>query len=319
MAAVEKLVFKKFTWHNVSDNGEEEIRWLRDNFEFSRQDLLAVSSPPLRPKIEFYPDYIFIILLFPVYNRKNGQVYASELDIFLSKDYLVTVGKNDLAALRDFWQKAQRPVESRSSSTGQTNPANAGANSLQTLINILEELELAIFPMLNHIAWDIDNLDNQLFTGRERELVDKILVIKRNIVDVRKSMQSHRPVLLNLKEKHGYYFKNIKESEINEQVNRLAEYTSDIWDQLQNHKATIDAIAETNGTLITYRINDIMKTLTVFAVIVFPLTLVAAIFGMNTTHGMPFVDSRFGFWKVIAIMFAGTMLMYYYFKKHRWL
>ena len=105
MPAIEKFECKKFTWHNLLDNGEEEVRWLRDNFDFAKQDLLDVASPPLRPKIEFYPSYIFIILLFPVYNRQTGQVRASELDIFLSKDFLLTVGKNDLSALRDFTQK----------------------------------------------------------------------------------------------------------------------------------------------------------------------------------------------------------------------
>ena len=50
---VSSTELKKFTWHNVTDNGEAEIRYLRDHFEFSSAHLKDCADPPLRPKIEF--------------------------------------------------------------------------------------------------------------------------------------------------------------------------------------------------------------------------------------------------------------------------
>jgi len=70
---------------------------------------------------------------------------------------------------------------------------------------------------------------------------------------------------------------------------------------------------------MNYRLNDIMKTLTIFSVIVFPLTLLAAIFGMNTINGMPFINSINGFWMVIIIMLFGSLGMLIFFKKKKWL
>ena len=300
--------FKKFTWHNLSDNDEANIRYLRDNFSFTKQNLVDVATPPLRPKIEFYDDYIFIILLFPIYNRKNQAITSTEFDLFLSKDYLITIHKNHINSIKDYEQKIQTKPEFREKYNKK--------DSLYLALDILEESILDMFPMLNHIAWDIDSLDSQLFSGKERELINKILSIKRNIVDIRKSMQSHRDVFSELSDSYRDYFTSNKAEH---RLKSIKKYTGDVWDQLENHKQTIDAIQETNESLITFRLNDIMKTLTIFSVIVFPLTLLAAIFGMNTIESMPFVNSPGGFWKVIIIMVVGTMIMFYYFRKHRWI
>ena len=74
-------------------------------------------------------------------------------------------------------------------------------------------------------------------------------------------------------------------------------------------KEIIEALEDTNTSLISFKLNDIMRTLTIFSVIVFPLTLLAAIFGMNTVNGMPFVSSPHGFWEILAIMFIGAGFM----------
>jgi len=308
MKNIHKIELGKFTWHNITDNEEDEIRYLRDEFKFDRSDVLDVANPPLRPKIEFLGDYVFIILLFPIYHRKTQSITSTEVDMFLGKDYLVTVHKNDVNALRDISQHMENKSDVRD--------RFRNSSPLILALHILEESMVSLYPMLNHISWDIDNIDSEMFNNRERELIHRILSIKRNIVDIRKAMMSHKNVIKDLYQISKTYYRGNKQDTV---FNDLIMHTRDIWDQLENHKVTIDALQETNESLITFRLNDIMKTLTIFSVTVFPLTLLAAIFGMNTVDAMPFMDSAFGFWKVIAIMVAGTMYMFYWFKKHKWI
>ena len=306
-----KTQFNKFAWHNVTNNREEEIRYLRDHFEFDPSDLTDCATPPLRPKIEFSQEYIFIVLLFPLYSRKSGSVSVSEIDIFLSKEYVVTVHKNEATVLTDLAQKIENEPRFRQSLQNQ--------NPLKFLLDLLEALNNSLYPMLNHISWDIDGVDNQLFTGHERELINKILIIKRNIVAIRKAMRSQKSVFLELRSHADDYFsaKTISKRD-NAQFARITSSSDDLWTHLENDMATIDAIHETNESLIGFRLNDIMKTLTIFSVIVFPLTLLAAIFGMNTTDSMPFTG-HFGFWKVITVMVVGSCFMFYWFKSHKWI
>ena len=80
----------------------------------------------------------------------------------------------------------------------------------------------------------------------------------------------------------------------------------------------MDALHSTNQSLIDFRINEIIKTLTIFSVIVFPLTLIAAIFGMNAAN-MPIVGSPYGFWIILGLMASGTICMLFYFKRRKWL
>lgn len=318
--------FKKFTWYNLSDNGEAEIAYLRENFDFSPRHLRDCATPPLRPKIETNDHYIFLILLFPVFNRQTRAISAAELDVFLGRDFLITVHQNEIAALKDFVECLETETELAG--------RYQGATTLKLLLDILEETTASLYPMLNHVAWDIDELDKQLFSGQERALLNSILTIKRNIVDIRKAVRSHSHVFSQLADqcvilegaRPGRATDRIHSSVIpaqagihNDDFSKLISHSADIWDQLENHKATIDAIQETNESLISFQISSVMKTLTIFSVIIFPLTLLAAIFGMDAKGGMPFVNSAYGFWKALGVLATVMLGMLYYFKRKRWL
>jgi len=303
--------FKKFTWHNVTSNGESEIRYLRDAFGFESDDLQVVASPPLRPKIDLNPAYLFIVLLFPVHDHKTGTIRISELDIFLMKNAVATAHKDEIPAMKDIAQRMDAEPRFRGK--------YAHASPLKFVLDMIETLDLALYPMLDHLSWDIDALDSKLFTDRERELVGSILNLKRNVVSVRKAMHAQKDIIQELGEQaKGYVGAKAIDKAAAAQFERIENLSKDLWGQLENHMATIDAIQTTNESLISFRLNDIMKTLTIFSVIVFPLTLLAAIFGMNTVESMPFTGPG-GFWKVIAIMAAGVVFMFYVFKRYRWL
>ena len=97
------------------------------------------------------------------------------------------------------------------------------------------------------------------------------------------------------------------------------EHTKRIWENLATQKETIEILNNTNESLLNFRISNIMKTLTIFSVIVFPLTLLAAIFGMNVIDGMPFTETENGFWIIIAFMMIGCFGMILFFFKKKWL
>ena len=90
-----------------------------------------------------------------------------------------------------------------------------------------------------------------------------------------------------------------------------------VWNEIQDHRETIQALAETNESLLSAKINEIIKVLTVFSVIVLPLTLIASIWGMNIEN-MP-LTSVSGFWVLIGIMVTILVAMIGYFKKKKWL
>ncbi len=297
------------TWINIINPDDEEIKYLQDKFAFHPLDLkdAYISKKAQRPQVSVRPDYVFLVFLFPVYNRQTREIFPAEVDFFIGKDFIITLHDNQLIGLVDFFKNCQNYEYYRDLYLAQ--------GPIFLLYQILDRLFNNCLPMLDHIGEDNLNIEKQIFQGREREMVKEILIIKRNIVNFRTIMQSHRTIIRRLMEvdNPNLSFKNYRTH-----YEKLLTYTKDIWEILENHKETIDALQETNESSISFRLNDIMKTLTIISVIFLPLTLVASIFGMNIAV-MPFSDHPQGFWIIMATMLGLSLLMLFYFKYKKWL
>ncbi|MFH1225812.1 MAG: magnesium transporter CorA family protein [bacterium] len=299
---------KRFKWFDIGQADEKNMAYLAERFKFNEIDLRDCPPPLQRPKLIPRPNYLFMILLLPVYNRKKREIDALEVDFFIGPDFLVTVHDREFEPLKNFFHECQK-FEGVKSKYFNGNPANL-------IHELLNRLILYCFPMLNHISLDIDGIEKNLFVAtHQKQMLGEILMIKRNIVNFRKAMQAHKNVIKKLVAEMPRFFLT---AQLDAYLNNLVEYTKEIWDLLENYKDTIDALQQTNESLISFRLNQIMKTLTIFSVIVFPLTLLSSIFGMNTP-GIPWVNDPWGFWKVVIIMLASMIGMLAFFKKKRWL
>lgn len=302
------ITAKNLRWLNVTMPGSKEMAYLAEQFKFDEMDLRECPPPLQRPKLVRRAGYLFMILQFPVYNRKSRSVNTAEVDFFIGQDFLVVVHSSELEVINNFFYECQK-FEGVKNKYFAGNPANL-------LYELLNRLIVYCFPMLNHISLDVDNIEKGIFSGQQKRMLSEILIIKRNIVNFRKAMQPHKNVIKKLIADAPEFFPI---DQLNIYFNNLVDYTKEIWDLLENYKDTIDALQQTNESLISFRLNDIMKTLTIFSVIILPLSLLAGIFGMNTTDGMPFLQDPIGFWKILIVMVIGTFGMLAYFKKKRWL
>jgi magnesium transporter len=299
-----------FTWTNIIHARKEQIDYLRKKFKFSELDLRDsyATTDAQRPKFFHRNDYSFLILQFPVFNNKTKLIEAEEVDFFIGEHYLITCHKNKLSPLTDLFTNCLRDKFYKDQYlTG---------NGISLLYEIISRLQEYCYPILDHISLDIRNIEDNIFKGNERLMVKEILMIKSNVLNFRKIMEAHKDVLIKLsKSKIDYLSVSLMDGYYID----LVEHTRNIWDILSSHKELIEALENTNSSLISFKINDIMRTLTVFSVIVFPLTLLAAIFGMNTVNGMPFMNDSWGFWMIIGIMLVGAFAMYLFFRKKKWI
>jgi magnesium transporter len=101
-------------------------------------------------------------------------------------------------------------------------------------------------------------------------------------------------------------------------INSVREFTNEIWHMLESQKESIEALHETNESLVSLRTNEIMKTLTIISVITFPLTLFVAWTDVSA-KGNFFESIPMGFGLITALMVLGGVYMVYYFKKKHWM
>ncbi len=309
MRHITTIKHKNFTWHIIDKPSKKQNNWLNQNFKFAKQDLTDCMPPLQRPKLIDRGDYLFMILLFPYYDRKNQQIEASEVDFFISMNQIILIHDNKLEPISDLQNECQQNAIAREMFL---------SDGSKLLYELLNRLLHYCFPMLNNINQDIDNIEDNVLNVHQKgmDVITEIMRIKKNIVNFRKIMQAHKSVISKLiKCSTKFYPPNY----LHNYFNNLVNHTKDIWDFLENYKDTINAMHEAHESLLSHRLNQIIKTLTIFSVIVFPLTLLAGIFGMNTMNSMPFVDSPYDFWIVVSIMAVATTGMLIFFKYKKWM
>lgn len=297
---------ENLTWIELQKPKKEDIGWLERKFKLHPLVLKELLPPLDYPKIERFDDYLFIVLFYPYFNQETHETLPLELDIIVGKDYIITNHYRSIVPLKAIFDRCNLFQEEREKYTDE-GPA-------ELLYRIINEILLASFPKLSHIKERIGGVEKEIFAGNYKKAVTSIAFIEREIIGFQQILVPQKLVLEKLA------------SEIKDLFGRgplpyfhtlLGSYER-IRTILKSHHETLSSLNSTNQSLLSTRINEIIKLLTIFSVIVFPLTLLAAIFGMNTTY-LPFVGQKGDFWIITSIMLAGVFIMIIFFRKKKWL
>jgi len=304
---IDKIKTKNIQWTHIEKPSREQLEYLQKEYDFHPLDIEDCLVKSQRPQISEYSHYIFMILTFPVYNRKTREIESSEVDFFIGSKFLITINHGLVGTVNNFFSEAKNNQFTQEKFMMASHP-------IFLLYEIMHRLQNYTIPMLDHISQDIEDIEKKIFKGEEKKLVKEILYIKRNIVDFRRIMQAHKNIIKKLMASHSKFFMPDK---LNIYFSNILDRTKDIWDILETQKENINAFQETNESLISYRLNDIMKTLTIISVIMIPANLVASIFGMNANH-MPIIGLKYDFYFILGIIFTIIALFLSYFRRKRW-
>ncbi|MFA6197946.1 MAG: magnesium transporter CorA family protein [Patescibacteria group bacterium] len=291
-------------WINIVKPTDDEVSYLRREFKFHPLDLRDCLSPAQRPKIEKYPDYIFLVLLFPVFNRKTREIFPAEVDFFIGPDYLITVHDDQLVPLVDLFELCNMNDDAV-----QKNLKDGIQSLLYTVLNSLMQY---CYPMMDHLSIDISTIEKKIFAGEEKTMVKEILIIRRNITNFRKVMQTHKNIIKKLVESRDERVYRLTGLMIYFQ--QLVEDAKDIWDTLQGFKEAIEALQETNESLISFKINDVIKTLTIISVLALPVNFVVFMFSAGAAN-TPFIHVANGFWILGGLCAVVGLSLFAYVKK----
>jgi magnesium transporter len=180
---------------------------------------------------------------------------------------------------------------------------------------VLDDLYDYCFPILDKIGFKLEQIDESIGEDQgARDLVTDIHKVKQEIISYRKIIKPQRPTLRQLERQIERQF---LPEELELYFDDLVDASERIWDLLDNYKEVVEALEDTNESLISHRLNDVLRVLTAFSVVLLPLTLIASIWGMNV-H-VPGQGSIHAFWIIVIamVLILGTTLGY--FRYRRWL
>src|ERR671915_73372 len=270
------------TWVHLDRIEPLAIGRLAERFGWHELDLEDVLSKRQRPKIDEYPDYLFVVLHFPAYDKHVQRLNAGELDLFLGPDYLVTLPNTELLPVSRLFARCRDDEGLRD------DVFSKGSGRL--LYEVLDDLFDYCFPILDKIAYKLDRIEDDIHERRSEELVRDISNVKQEIISFRKIIKPQRPTLRLLERNVERFLPE-----------NLELYFDDI----------VEALEDTNESVIAHRHNDVLRVLTVFSVILLPLTLIASIFGMNVAY--PGEGTAAAFWVISAsmVVLIGGLLAFF--------
>jgi magnesium transporter len=306
-SAVRSLSASGLTWLNVVSPGVETATELAERFGWHPLDVEDIVSKRQRPKVDDYEDdgYLFAVLHFPAYDKAIQRLNAAELDIFLGADYLVTIPNRELLPVTRLFARCENDEALREQLFAK------GAGRL--LYEILDDLFDYCFPILDKIGHKLDSIEDEMFEGAAEDVVRDISNVKQEIISYRKVIKPERSTLRVLERRVDKFLPE----ELDLYFDDIVDSAERIWDQLDNYKEVVDGLESTNESVISHRQNDVLRVLTIFSVIILPLTLISGIFGMNVNF--PGFGSGAAFWSIVGVMIATIVGMVAFFRWKRWL
>jgi len=295
---------KNFIWTHLEKPTADDVMEIAKNCDLHPLVAEELLRPTFRPKVEVYDTYLYLILHFPRFDARDSS-YGAEIDFIIGKDFFITAQYGRMPALEQFISACEmdkRKSKQYLSSVG------------ELLYYLLSGLFLSSFQELEKMDKIISAMENVIFKERNRDYVEDISLLRREILDFRRAINPQQSVLESLEEEGKVFLgKNMQPY-----VGRIIGDYLRIWHILENHKETIEALHETNESLLSLRMAEITKNLTIMAFITFPLTLIASLFSMNTKI-LPIVGIPYDFWIIIGIMFVGIAGMFVFFKWKKWI
>ncbi|MDD5431506.1 MAG: magnesium/cobalt transporter CorA [Candidatus Omnitrophica bacterium] len=292
-----------FIWVDMKDIDDEDIDILTETFNLHPLTIEDFIMTNARPKIENFKDYFFLIMFsMESHDRARGRINTAELDCCLGKNFLVTVHNNGivpLATIKDRLRKNSPIIR------------NNGDFFLYAILDCMVD---SYFPIVNEFDNMVDEMSDELFKDPTNETLRKIYMLKNEIMYLRRTIGPQADVI-NLITRSEFpfispasavYYRNIYDNLV--RLNDIVGTSRDV----------VTGAMEAYVSVVSNRLNEIMKTLTVIATIAMPLTLVASIYGMNFKH-MPELSSKYGYPMVIGIMVLIGGSMIFYFKKRKWI
>lgn len=300
--------FKNLKWIDLECPTSEEMRQLMNEYDIHPLVARELVGPSLRPKVEVYPDSIYLILHFPVVRRKNSKrlVEQQEIDFIIGKNFIITSHYDEVLPLHQFSKLFEvNSILDR---------ADMGNHAGFVFFYMVRMLYDALSHELDFMNESIRSIEDNIFNGRERAMVVRISEVSRELLDVRRAINLHREILESFDvaarrffgEAFNYHTRAI-----------IGEYYK-IHNHLESDGDYLDELRETNNSLLNSKQNETMKTFTILAFVTFPLALAIDIVTIPSESN-PLTGHPQTFWIIIAGTIAACITMFSFFKYKKWL
>lgn len=295
---------KKNVWINVDGVHDVEImEKIQNNFgihPLAMEDILHTSQ---RPKVEEYDNYMFLVLRMFFYNDEIRELKNEQVSIILSENYLISF-LEDAGDVFD-------PVRERIRKEG-TKIRKNGVDFLA--YSIMDAIVDSYFHILEQIGEEIEEVEDRLVVDTQKEDIQLVHRMRRNMILLRKSVWPLREVISALQRNEN----NVIKSSTQIYLRDVYDHVIQIIDTIESYRDMIVGMLDVYLSSTSNKLNEVMKVLTIISTLFIPLTFLAGVYGMNFKF-FPELEKDWmypwGFWSITLII---IVIMLIFFKRKKW-
>ncbi|HMD19897.1 MAG TPA: magnesium/cobalt transporter CorA [Alloacidobacterium sp.] len=290
---------KQMEWHNIIDAASPELDQLAERYHIHPLHIEDCRQRLENAKIEDGEGYLFTVIKC-VELSADGDIIAHDIDLFLGKDFFITVIEPDD---KDTIQNIDRMKAN-----------NAHTRADQLYYRLIDTTVDTYLPVIDHFGEIIDELEDNAMEAATSQTLSRIFEIKRVLIVLRRILVHTRDVMSHLQRVDSPYIRR-----------DMWPFLRDVYDHIARSLDHVETLRDLlSGCLDVYlssvanRTNQVMKVLTVLSTIALPSLVVSGIYGMNV-KGLPGIDSQYGLVAVIGMMIASTGVLLWVLRKFNWL
>jgi magnesium transporter len=285
-----------FIWLDLTNEPPEEIYALGDLFDLDRESLEESADISLLPRMDEHDGYVFVVLNGLILGS-GERLTTSEIDIFISKEFLVTIHRDPFPAVE--W--LQTPSNAAATTSLDT-PAHVAAFIAQ--IGTRRYL-----PLIEALEERVDVLEEMAMASDPRTLPE-VHVLRRDVGLLRRSVGPQRDVFNELAESlHPAIDPSAARA-----FDRVFDHHLKIVDSLEGARGLLTSVLETHRGAVADQTNEIVRLLTVFSAILLPMSVIASMWGMNFIE-IPLSDEWWGFLVLVGGMLLLGFGLWMYFSR----
>lgn len=291
-------------WVDMEAPTEADERVLLDIFNFHPLTVEDCRENRHYPKVEEFDGYLYFIVHGVRADTSPERFNTIELDGFLGTNYVITYHHDMFRSINNVKQLLR------------TTPLACQRGTPFLLHQILDQVVDFYSPVLDDFDNRIDKLEDDIFTLERpnKEILSEIMDLKRSVLRLRRISGKQMDILHRMS--RGEFL--LISDEMRPFYRDVCDHLVRVVDLAENYRDLISGSLEAYLSVVSNRLNEIMKVLTIFSAVMLPLTFIAGIYGMNFEH-MPELHSRYGYYAAWALMIMVAVGMLLFFRRRGWI
>ena len=286
-------------WVNVEGLGSPEIvkdiQRIFDIHALAMEDIVSVHQ---RSKYETYDENFFLIA--HMLEQKEDQLVTEQVAIYVSKGVVLTFQEGPIDATKPVLERLEK---------GQGRLRRLGCDYLA--YSIIDAIIDCYYPILEQFGERLEILEDEILDHPDRKTMQQVHLIKRELLSLRRT-------LFPLREAMNGVLRVAPDSFTPDTMLHMRDcydHVVQITDFIETYRELAADLMDVYLSSISYRLNEVMKVLTVITTICAPPTLIAGIYGMNfktetSRFNMPELNWIYGYPFALALMAVTSMVMF---------